>query len=104
MQKFDILQEKWQVHKSLLFSSAWRAWIENPILTSVKSTGLNVKDIEHPAIIICGQGSNYHTPVSALFQQALDYKKGNHTIGLVSHSILLFRKMAARWPSKSFLF
>ena len=61
--------------------SAWRAWIDNPILTSVKSTGLNIKDIEHPAIIICGQGSNFKTPFAAMYQLALDFSNVTNVSG-----------------------
>jgi hypothetical protein len=38
--------------------SAWDEWQLDPILTSVKSTGMRIKDIDYPTIIICGQGSN----------------------------------------------
>ena len=63
------------------FCSAWRAWIDNPILTSVKSTGQNIKDIEHPAIIICGQGSNFKTPFAAMYQLALDFSNVTNVSG-----------------------
>ena len=50
-------------------------------MTSVKSTGLNIKDIEHPAIIICGQGSNLKTPIAAMYQLALDFQNATHSSG-----------------------
>ena len=68
-------------NKVFHFHSAWRAWIDNPILTSVKSTGLNIKDIEHPAIIICGQGSNFKTPFAAMYQLALDFSDVTNVSG-----------------------
>ena len=53
--------------------SVYGDWIENPILTSVKTTGLPIKDIQYPTIIICGQGSNVDVPTSALLQQVIEY-------------------------------
>ena len=43
------------------------------MLTSVKTTGLPIKNIQYPTIIICGQGSNVNVPSSALIQQIIEY-------------------------------
>ena len=43
------------------------------MLTSVKTTGLPIKNIQYPTIIICGQGSNVNVPKSALLQHIIEY-------------------------------
>ena len=53
--------------------SVYEDWKENPVLTSVKTTGLPIKNIQYPTIIICGQGSNVNVPSSALIQQIIEY-------------------------------
>ena len=53
--------------------SVYDDWNENPILTSVKTTGLPIKNIQYPTIIICGQGSNKHVPESALLQHIIEF-------------------------------
>ena len=35
---------------------AWNTWKDAPVLTSVSSTGLPLRNIEFPAITICSQG------------------------------------------------
>lgn len=45
---------------------------ENPILTSVKNTGLSITKIRYPTIIICGQGSNRFVPQAAINQGILE--------------------------------
>ena len=36
---------------------AYNEWQENPVLTTVSTTGKPIKDIEFPAITICSQGA-----------------------------------------------
>lgn len=44
----------------------------NPILTSVKNTGLSITKIKYPTIVICGQGSNNVVPQSATNQRIIE--------------------------------
>ena len=41
------------IHMSL---DAWKTWKESPVLTSVRSTGLPLQNVDFPAITICSQG------------------------------------------------
>ena len=41
------------IHMSL---DAWKTWKESPVLTSVRSTGLPLENVDFPAITICSQG------------------------------------------------
>ena len=38
---------------------AYETWQDNPVLTSLHTTGLPISEIDFPAITICGQGSIY---------------------------------------------
>ena len=40
---------------SLLSIDAYIEWEDNPVVTTVKSTGTSIKEIEFPAITICAQ-------------------------------------------------
>ena len=53
--------------------SAFHNWKDNPVLTSVKTTGLPIEKIEFPAITICSQGSANEIIDAALFQQFKRY-------------------------------
>ena len=57
---YFILLANYQTSMSLLFDISQQAyvdWQENPILTSLKTTGMPISNIDFPAITICGQGS-----------------------------------------------
>ena len=54
--------------------SAFHNWKDNPVLTSVKTTGLPIEKIEFPAITICSQGSANEIIDAALFQQFKRYE------------------------------
>ena len=54
--------------------SAFHNWKDNPVLTSVKTTGLPIEKIEFPAITICSQGSANDIIDAALFQQFKRYE------------------------------
>ena len=41
------------IHMSL---DAWKTWKESPVLTSVRSTGLPLQNVDFPAITICSHG------------------------------------------------
>ena len=40
---------------SLLSRSAYIEWEDHPVVTTVKSTGKSIKDVEFPSITICAQ-------------------------------------------------
>ena len=54
--------------------SAFHNWKDNPVLTSVKTTGLPIEKIDFPAITICSQGSANDIIDAALFQQFKRYE------------------------------
>ena len=54
-------------------TTAYKNWKNNPVLTSVRTTGLPIENIEFPAITICTQGSANEVVDAALFQQFTDY-------------------------------
>jgi hypothetical protein len=41
--------------------AAYSNWQDNPIITTVKTSALPIKDIEFPAVTICSQGLNEDT-------------------------------------------
>ena len=45
---------------TLLSMSAYVEWKENPVLTTVASTGHPIQEIEFPSITICAQVGLYH--------------------------------------------
>ena len=45
------------IHEVML--QAYETWQDNPVLTSLHTTGLPISEIDFPAITICGQGSIY---------------------------------------------
>ena len=53
--------------------TAYHNWKDNPVLTSVKNTGLPIEKIDFPAITICSQGAANEIVDAALFQQFNDY-------------------------------
>ena len=54
-------------------TTAYKNWKNNPVLTSVRTTGLPIENIEFPAITICTQGSANEVVDAALFQQFNSY-------------------------------
>ena len=57
----------------ILILNAYRGWKKNPVITSVKTTGLPVRDLQFPAITICGLGMVDNVLENAIKQQAIDY-------------------------------
>ena len=55
--------------------SAYSDWIDSPVLTTVKTTALNVKQIDFPAITICGQGVSEDLIVAGWFKIFLNYTR-----------------------------
>ena len=54
---------------------AYVNWQENPVLTSVGTTGYPIEKVEFPSITICAQGSAKEVVDAALFKQFDDYLK-----------------------------
>ena len=54
---------------------AYVNWQENPVLTSVGTTGYPIEKVEFPAITICAQGSAKEVIDAAFFKQFNDYLK-----------------------------
>ena len=38
--------------------SAYQDWQDNPVMTTIKTSALSIKEINFPAVTICGQGMN----------------------------------------------
>ena len=51
--------------------SAYKNWQEDPILTTVATTGLAIEDVSFPSITICAQGSANDIVDAALFNQLM---------------------------------
>jgi len=37
---------------------AYQDWLDNPVMTTIKTSALPIKEINFPAVTICGQGMN----------------------------------------------
>jgi hypothetical protein len=37
---------------------AYQDWLNNPVITTIKTSALSIKEIDFPAVTICGQGMN----------------------------------------------
>ena len=53
--------------------SAYRKWVNDPILTSVATTAFPVQKIPFPSITICPQGAANEIVDAAIFKQFVDY-------------------------------
>ena len=53
--------------------TAYENWQENPVLTSVGTTGYSIEKVEFPSITICAQGSVKEVVDAALFKQFDEY-------------------------------
>lgn len=71
------------VLKTLIFriKQTFDDFYDNPILTSVKTTGYPIQELEHPAIVICGQGNNDVLAQIALYQSVLDFHNSTNFTG-----------------------
>ena len=58
-------------------------WQNQPVLTTIGTTGLPVEKIKFPSITICGQGSSKDILDKAMFRQLSNYlaEKGINTTG-----------------------
>ena len=74
----------------------WNEWNTNPILTSVSSTGLPLRDIEYPAIVICTQGVNSGVSMKATAAKILEYniENGLDTFGITFTDIFAMKEPA----------
>ena len=72
----------------LLLGSYWSIqsyidWQNNPVLTTVQTTAYPVKEIEFPAVTICGQGMSDDVISAAMFKQFFKYlETQNISIGV----------------------
>ena len=57
----------------IMSKTAYYNWKDNPVLTSVKTTGLPIENIDFPSITVCTQGAANEVVDAALFQQFNDY-------------------------------
>ena len=48
-------------------------WKNEPVLTTVATTGFSVESVEFPSVVICSQGSNYENFNSNMYKLAFDY-------------------------------
>ena len=59
---------------------AYVEWQDNPVLTSVQTTGLPISEIEFPAITICGQGSIYEVITLSLCIKRITDQRNNSQV------------------------
>ena len=57
--------------------TAFKEWQDNPILTSINTTGKPISEIHFPAITICSQGSINDVLKNVLSHQLNEYAKSN---------------------------
>ena len=55
--------------------SLYTQWQKSPVMTTLESIALPIKDIEFPAVTICPQGSLYQSVDAVLFKQLREYIK-----------------------------
>ena len=55
--------------------SLYSQWQKSPVITTLESIALPIKDIEFPAVTICPQGSLYQNVDAVLFKQLREYIK-----------------------------
>ena len=63
---------------TLLSIYTYKSWQDDPILTSVGTTGFPIEKIEFPSITICGQGYINEVVDAALYHQFKEYLKIKH--------------------------
>ena len=56
---------------------AYQDWLDNPVMTTIKTSALPIKEINFPAVTICGQGMNADIVTAGLTLSL----KSNHAIG-----------------------
>jgi hypothetical protein len=56
---------------------AYQDWLNNPVMTTIKTSALSIKEINFPAVTICGQGMNADIVTAGLTLSL----KSNHAIG-----------------------
>jgi hypothetical protein len=47
---------------------AYQDWLNNPVMTTIKTSALPVKEISFPAVTICGQGMNEDIVIAGLYK------------------------------------
>lgn len=63
--------------------TAYNDWITNPVVTTVKTSALKIKNIEFPAVTICGQGVNDDIITAGFFKIFYNYtSKRNISYGM----------------------
>ena len=55
--------------------TAYNDWISNPVLTTVKTSAFKIKNLEFPALTICGQGANADIISAGFFKIFFNYTK-----------------------------
>ena len=53
--------------------SLYTQWQNSPVITTLETIALPIKDIEFPAVTICPQGSLHQTADAVLFKQLKEY-------------------------------
>ena len=69
----------------------YEEWENNPVLTTIGTTGLPIEKLKFPSITICGQGSSKDILDKAMFRQMTDYlaAKGKNTSGMTPEQVHL---------------
>ena len=58
---------------TLQMSSLYRQWKDDPVITTLDTVAMPIKDIEFPAVTICPQGSVKEILDNVLFKQMKEY-------------------------------
>ena len=76
-------------------SKAYSSWQDNPVITTVQTSAYPLKDLEYPAVTVCGQGSNDDVLTSGFFNLFFKYlrQKGvNMPISPLSAALIMKKK------------
>ena len=54
-------------------AEAYNSWQDSPVITTVQTSAYPLKDLEYPAVTVCGQGSNDDVLASGFFNLFFKY-------------------------------
>ena len=84
--------------------AAYNDWQANPVITTIKTSAFPIKDVEFPAVTICGQGTDGDLLTSGFVKLFFNYLKQNGiSLGISPlKTALLLKKIYLQVNYKSF--
>ncbi len=56
-------------------AEAYTSWKNNPVMTTIETTGLSVSKVDFPAVVLCGQGAIREVFSGAFASHVLEFLK-----------------------------